>query len=118
VSKTHVKKLTLIVVTVAALLVAYVAFYRWDFEKNHDLGFGYYGEYNRVKCALASIPGIKIVGTWANRDMTMEEFGFTASLNSNTEIRIAVGENDRIRSLSGDALVAALTTEIQSQVTQ
>ena len=69
----------------------------------------------RVSNALASIHGITITQAWANCDVTLEEFGFTATMGSGEPVRIAVGERDRIRSLSGDSLVLALKMEIEKQ---
>src|SRR5262249_29407802 len=82
---------------------------------NHGYQFGYWGEFNRVSNALASIPGITITQTWVNCDITLEEFGFTATAASEGPVRIAVGENDRIRSLCGESLTKALNQEIATQ---
>jgi len=109
------KKLILILSAVVVLFVGFVLWYRWDSGTNHGFQFGYYGEFNRVSNGLASISGITITQWWHNCDVTLEEFGFTATVGSGDPIRIAVGERDRIRSLSGDALVQALKTEIQAQ---
>lgn len=48
------------------------------FTSLFDIGlpFGYYGEYNRVKYRLRSIPGIKIVGRCRHRDSYLEDFDF------------------------------------------
>ena len=109
------KKLIVILSAVLVLFVGLILWYRWDSATNHGFRFGYYGEFNRVSNALASIPGITVTQSWANCDVTLEEFGFTATMGSGESVRIAIGERDRMRSLSGDSLVQALTTEIQSQ---
>src|SRR5438552_13556103 len=109
------KMIVSIVLAVVAILAALLVWYRWDSVNNHGYQFGYYGEFNRVSNALASIPGITITQAWANCDVTLEEFGFTATMGSGEAVRIAVGERDRIRGLSGDSLVQALKTDIQTQ---
>src|SRR6266404_1105743 len=109
------KKLILILAAVVVLFVGFILWYRWDSGTNHGYRFGYYGDFDRVSNALASIPGITVTQTWANRDVTLEEFGFVATIRSGEPVRIAVGERDRIRSLSGETLVQALKTEIQTQ---
>jgi hypothetical protein len=109
------KKLIIILSAVVVLFVGFVVWYRWDSGTNHGFQFGYYGEFNRVSNALASIPGLSVTQSWHNCDVTLEEFGFTVTRGSGEPVRIAVGESDRIRSLSGDALVQALKTEIQRQ---
>ena len=111
----RMKKLIASSGVVVAILVAFVLWYRWDSGTNHGYRFGYYGDFNRISNALASIPGITITQSWANRDVTLEEFGFAAATTSGGTIRIAVGERDRIRSLSGDSLVQALKAEIETQ---
>ena len=109
------KKLIAILAVVVGSFVAFVLWYRWDSGTNHGYQFGYYGDFNRVSNALASIPGITVTQSWHNCDVTLEEFGFAATMGSGEPVRIAVGERDRIRSLSGDLLVQALKTEIQTQ---
>ena len=111
------KKLILILIlsAVVVVFVGFVFWYRWDSGTNHGYQIGYYGEFNRVSNALASISGITVTQAWANCDVTLEEFGFTAKMASGEPVRIAVGERDRIRSLSGVSLVQALHTEIKTQ---
>ncbi len=43
-----------------------------------DLGlpFGYYEQLNRVQSRLKAIPGVRIIGTRCNTDMTLEDFTF------------------------------------------
>src|SRR5947207_1594749 len=98
---TCMKKLILILSVALVILVSCILWYRWDSGTNHGYRFGYYGEFNRVSNALASIPGITITQAWANCDVTLEEFGFTATMGSEEPVRIAIGERDRIRRLSG-----------------
>jgi hypothetical protein len=112
----RMKKLILSLSAVVAVFVGYVRWYCWDSDTNHGYQFGYYGEFNRVSDALASLPGITVTDSWARCDITLEEFGFTATRASADPVCITVGKSDRIRSLSGDALVQALKTEIQTQV--
>ena len=109
------KKLIVILSVVLVLFVGFILWYRWDSGTNHGYQFGYYGDFNRVSNALASIPGITVTQAWANCDVTLEEFGFAATMGSGEPVRIAVGERDRIRSLSGDSLIQALKTEIDTQ---
>jgi len=109
------KMIVSIVLAVVAILAALLVWYRWDSVNNHGYQFGYFGDFNRVSNALASIPGITITQACANRDVTLEEFGFTATMGSGQTVRIAVGERDCIRDLSGESLVQALKREIERQ---
>jgi len=109
------KTFLVILAPVLVLFVVFILWYRWDSGTNHGYQFGYYGEFNRISNALASIPGITITQSWHNCDVTLEEFGFIATTRSGESVQIALGERDRIRSLSGESLVHALTTEIQSR---
>jgi hypothetical protein len=108
------KKVLPILFAVVAILVALVFLYRWDRENNHGFQIGYYGDFNRVSNALASIPDVLVTEAWANCDVTLEEFGFTATMGGQS-VRIAIGERDRIRELSGESLVQALKREIETQ---
>ena len=58
------KKLIIILSAVMVLFVGFVLWYRWDSGTNHGFQFGYYGEFNRVSNALASIPGVTITQSW------------------------------------------------------
>ena len=89
----------IILSAVVVLFVGFVLWCRWDSATNHGLQFGYYGDFNRVINALASIPGITVTHSWHNCDVTLEEFGFTATKGSGEPLGIAVGEHDHIRSL-------------------
>jgi len=111
----RMKKLILSLSAVVAVFVGYIRWYCWDSDTNHGYPFGYYGEFNRVSKALASLPGITVTDSWARCDVTLEEFGFTATKASGEPVNIVVGMHDRTRSLSGDALIQALKTEIQTQ---
>ena len=58
-------------------LVALAVLYFWDADENRGFEFGYYGDFNRVKYALAKVDGVSITREWANEDIDLEEFGFT-----------------------------------------
>lgn len=109
------KKLIIILLAVVVLFVGFVLWYRWDSGTNHGFQFGYYGEFNRVSNALASIPSITVTQAWHNCDVTLEEFGFTTTTSSGEPVRLFFGERNHIRTLSGDSLVQALQTEIQKK---
>ena len=81
----------------ALLLVfaAWVGFNRWDSKTNRGYKVGYFGEFNQVSNALASIPGVTITQAWANLDLTLEEFGFTGTTASGGPIHLAFGELNR-----------------------
>ena len=49
---------------------------------------------------------------YLNKDITLEEFGFSVSQNGKT-IRLDFGETNPVRKLKGDKLNAALKTMIQ-----
>lgn len=109
------KKFAAALLAVMIFLVGSMLWYRWDSRTNHGHQFGYYGEFNRVSNALASIPGITITRSWANCDLSLEEFGFTAINSAGIPVRIALEERDPIRSLSGKLLVQTLSAEVERQ---
>lgn len=107
-------KTRLIIGLVFVILVAFIGGYFWDSAHNRGSQFGYYGEFNRTKNALASIPEVMITKEWHNSDITLEEFGFNITATGQ-RIRLYFGETDPIRELSRDAAVAALKKRIETE---
>lgn len=111
-------KTKLLIVPALALAVAPVAFiggYRWDSAHNHDLEFGYYGQFNRLRHALNALPGLTVTRDWMNADVTLEEFGFDVQTNGGEPILLDFQENDPARNLSGERLSRALRERIESK---
>ncbi|TAK96419.1 MAG: hypothetical protein EPO07_14560 [Verrucomicrobia bacterium] len=105
------KTLLLLAVCIAAL-VALILCYHWDSARNHGFTFGYYGQFNTVSNALASLENVRIQTAWHNADVTLEEFGFDIATSQGQTIKIVFGENSPIRKLSGQDLRTALSNEI------
>ena len=103
--------------TMAALFVALSLWYRWDSETNHGLAFGYYSQYNTVSNALSRIPGVTIVATGYNADVTLEEFGFDVKAANKSTLHIWFNEDDPIRRMSGEQLKQVLTARISDLLT-
>ena len=66
------KILIAIVLMLILSLVAFIGSYHWDSSKNRGKEFGYYGEFNRVSNALASISGVTITQAWQLEVLTAE----------------------------------------------
>ena len=98
-----------------ALIVGFIVFYRWDSSRNRGHQWGYFGEFNSISNALASVPGVTITQAWHNLDVTLEEFGFDITITGRTA-RLYFGETDRLRELSGPAAVTALQTRIAQEL--
>ena len=97
--------------------VVYFAVYWWDSSQNRGYEFGYYGEFNRVKHALAGIRDITVLDSWANADFgRLEEFGFDISTNNREPIRLFFQETDPTRNLSGERLARELRNNIDEQI--
>src|SRR5437763_17104627 len=112
------RSLRAILFTLVFLITALGAFffwYRFDSARNRGYQFGYYGDYNRVSNALASIPGVTVTNTWMNNDITLEEFAFGILTGEGKSLEILIAERDPIRQLSGPPLVEALKTRITAQ---
>jgi hypothetical protein len=92
----------------AFLLLALILCYRWDSEKNHGYTFGYWAEFNCVSNSLAKLPGITIVNSGCNADVTLEEFGFDIRTSDGRTLKLWIGENEPIRKLRGEQLSKAL----------
>ena len=101
-------------ILLAVLAVAGVIYWRWDADHNRGHHYGYWGQFNRTKNALKSLPGVRITKSLANEDITLEEFGFNIEVEGKP-VLLRFGESDPIRKLKGDDLVAALSERIQAQ---
>ena len=97
------------------LFVGLISFYRWDAARNRGYEWGYFGEFNSISNALATVPGVTITQSWHNLDVTLEEFGFGITITGRTA-RLYFGERDGLRELSGGAAVAALQTRIAQEL--
>ena len=98
--------------------LACFGWYRWDSSRNRGYTFGYYGELNRVGNALAQIPGVKILGSAHNPDITLEEFTFYIRTDDGARVQLWFGERDPARRLSGKRLMAELRRRIGNEVQQ
>src|SRR5438552_8519642 len=108
-------KLALLLVIIIAALIAALGFgYRWDSARNRGHTWGYWGELNSVSNTLLKIPGVTIVRPWYNADVTLEEFGFDI-LVQGRQVKLAFGERDPVRSLSGHRLERALMEMIRKE---
>ena len=109
------KLLVSLVLVFVVIPVAFIAWYRWDSARNRGREFGYYGDYNRVSNALASIPGVTITQSWHNLDVTLEEFGFSITFTGRP-VRLAFSETDKIRDMRREEAVAVLKHLIQTEL--
>ncbi len=111
----RMKALFIAVLVVFMILGLYIVWNRWDVARNRGSEFGYYGEFNRVSNALASIPGVTITQAWHNLDLTLEEFGFGITF-AGRPASLVFGERDPIREMSRAGAVAALNARINSEL--
>lgn len=109
------KSAIIIVFTVLILPAAVIIWYRWDSGTNRGHEFGYYGEFNRVSNAVASIPGIVVTSAWYNGDITLEEFGFSLSVTGRP-VSLDFSETDPVREMSRGAAARELTTRIKKEL--
>ena len=95
--------------------IGFLGWLGWDTSRNRGYEFGYYGEFNRVAHALATIPEVTVVRSWHNADLTLEEFGFDLMV-SGQSIDLDFGETDPIRTMKREDAVGALKSRIASRV--
>lgn len=58
---------------------------------NLGLPFGYYGKLNQVVARIEANPGVEIVQTLLNRDLTLEDFSITVRRGDEPEIDLDFG---------------------------
>ena len=95
--------------------ITFIAWYRWDSAQNRGYEIGYFGVFNRVRHALPQLPGVTIAREWANRDVTLEEFGFDIHTSTRKGLALDFQESDPIRKLSGESLKRALAERIREK---
>lgn len=93
----------------------YAIYYTWDAGTNHGYISGYYGEYNTVLYALQGMPGVTVIDSGFNHDVTLEEMGFDLRLKDGTELSIAFSETDPVRTYTGEQLISGLQTKIADE---
>ena len=97
------------------LLWGTVNYWEWDQNQNHGNHHGYWGEYNRIRDALTLIAAEPVQQIFLNKDITLEEFGFSVPQNGKS-IRLDFDETNPVRRLKGDKLIDALKTMIQDKM--
>jgi len=108
-------KLPLAIFAFTAALISFIGWHRWDASHNRGFEHGYYGEFNRVRNALATIPDVNVTNSWHHLDVTLEEFGFDIAV-AGRPVRLSFGEDDLVREMKRDAaredLKVRITTEL------
>ena len=97
------------------LLWGTVNYWEWDQNQNRGYHHGYWGEYNRIRDALTLIAAEPVQQIFLNKDITLEEFGFSVPQNGKS-IRLDFDETNPVRRLKGDKLIDALKTMIQDKM--
>jgi len=87
--KLILKKLTLSVLALLPFALLGLWF-GWQYGMFPDFGLesGYYGQFNRVKHVIESMPNLAIVDHWQHQDITLEDFGFTLLVDGVREAQI------------------------------
>ena len=110
------KIVALVILGIFFVPLGLYGFYWWDGAKNRGSEFGYWGEFNRTKNALASIPGVTLTHKWHNLDVTLEEFGFSVTTNGRA-VNIYFRERDAVRTLSRKRAIPILQEMIARELT-
>jgi hypothetical protein len=98
------------------ILIAIAVYYWWDASKNRGRESGYWGEYNRVSNALASLPEVKIQLSSYNDDISLEEFQFDLE-TSGLSISLFFTEGDAIRKMQRAQMIEALRKRLADALT-
>jgi hypothetical protein len=96
--------------------ISIAAFVWWDGSKNRGSESGYWGEYNRISNALASLPEVKIKSTLYNDDISLEEFQFDVE-TSGRSISLFFTEGDAIRKMQRAQMIEALRNRLEDALT-
>lgn len=79
--------LSLMVIIPAALAALW---FLWELGclGNWGLECGYYGQFNRARHAIESMPGVVITNSWMHEDLTLEDFGFYLAADGSRDVRV------------------------------
>ena len=105
--------LSLLALAPFALAAAWLA---WQAGLLGDWGVesGYYGQFNRVKLVLESMPGVRIENHWQPHDVTLEDFGFDVRTKEDRPVRLNFGEGSpQMRERDTARLRAFIEAEIE-----
>ena len=110
------KIVSLVILGIFFVPVGLYGLYRWDSARNRGSEFGYWGEFNRTKNSLASIPGVTLTHKWHNLDVTLEGIGFGLTTNGR-QVNIFIRESDAVRTLSRKRAIPLLKDMIARELT-
>ncbi len=105
---------TLAGIGIAMLVIAFISVVIPPGE-NTGKESGYYGEFNRILHSLERMTNIAVVGTWMNKDITLEEMGFTLQTDNGQQFRMSFDERNPIRKLRKHKLDQALRVMIAEE---
>lgn len=100
--------------TVVLMLIAFIVCYRWDSGTNRSHTWGYWGQFNIISNSLSRLPGIEIVKSHYDSDVTIREFAFEVLTPKGQKVFVLFGDGDPVRKLSGQPLSQALLEKIAS----
>jgi hypothetical protein len=110
------KSLLQLLAALVLILIAIAVFYWWDASKNRGRESGYWGEYNRVSNALASLPEVKIKSGLYNDDISLEAFQFDLETGGRS-ISLFFTEGDAIRKMHRAQMIEALRKRLEDALT-
>ena len=87
------KKLSLSLVALAVTAGA-ILWFLWELGRFGDWGWdsGYYGQFNRVKHVIESMPHVRITNSWKHEDISLEDFGFSLLVNGTNLVHVTFWE--------------------------
>ena len=80
---------------IAAILAVVWLWLLWELGQfgNWNVEFGYYGQFNRVRHVLETMPNVEIVDNWQHHDITLEDFAFSLLVDGTQTTQVTFSEN-------------------------
>lgn len=97
------------------LLTAALLLYGIDRENNFGFEFGYYGQFNRFKGVIETIPNVEIVETWQHHDVSLEDFRFFLLIDGERKFQLNIYENNPIKKERSKAKIKAYIEQAINQ---
>jgi hypothetical protein len=95
--------------SLCGVLLLAAGFWVWNFApiKNPAIEFGYYGRFHKAQRVISEIPGARIVDSWKHEDISLEDFGFTISLEGKEPKRVDFWDGTPVKENGDDEEIRA-----------
>lgn len=103
--------------SLCGVLLLAAGFWVWNYApiKDAAIEFGYYGRFHKAQRVISEIPGARILDSWTHEDISLEDFGFTISLEGEEPKRVDFLDGTPVKEYGDDPEIRAyVLAELES----